>query len=312
MRPFLLATCLLFLAAPTHADAPAGDGSTPQSAVLADLPFLEDAPRGRIAVDLAAEGNPPLALIVDTGASVSRATPRAAVKLGLPGERGPAEAPTLLGRPITIHVDGPGRNASAGAEPTALGGDFLSAYVLEFDFAERRLRFLDPERFEVPAAAKKKGEAVLPIGLEANRPSLGATVQGKPTRLWVDTGSPLPVILSQTTADAVGPLDALSDLRGAGVHQRVKVQLRWLDSLALGGFAFDGLPAMVLHDGWNREPVGDSVVGVELLSEFKVRIDYPRKRIWLARRPSPPRAFNGVPYVNRADLIAKMFRGAKP
>ena len=40
----------------------------------------------------------------------------------------------------------------------------------------------------------------------------------------------------------------------------------------------------------------DSIVGYDLLSQFVVRVDYARRRLWLGRREGAPETFLGVDY----------------
>ena len=47
-----------------------------------------------------------------------------------------------------------------------------------------------------------------------------------------------------------------------------------------------GVPIAILPKGWFNMGAGnDSVVGYDVLSLFVIRIDYPRKRLWLKRVP---------------------------
>ena len=53
----------------------------------------------------------------------------------------------------------------------------------------------------------------------------------------------------------------------------------------LGPFLFERVPATVLPTGFfNRGFPGDSIVGYDVLEKFLVRLDYPRRRVWLRRR----------------------------
>ena len=148
--------------------AGAGAGEVPADAVVADLPFLEgEAPR-RIYLDLAPEGSRPLRMLLDTGANVSVMTPGAARANGVRVRRlkiDPYRRATSLGRDLQFHVDT--RSSDTGSrtdwEYGLLGGNFLAQYVVEIDTVGRRVRFLDPKRYQVPERAPAGGEAVIPL-----------------------------------------------------------------------------------------------------------------------------------------------------
>ena len=73
------------------------------------------------------------------------------------------------------------------------------------------------------------------------------------------------------------------------------------DRLAVGPFHFEGVPTVVLPNGWfNQGLPDDAVIGYDILSQFLVRIDYPRRRLWLKRRPDWRITFGGEPWTDVA------------
>ena len=264
----------------------------PPEAVLADLPF-EGSERSRVIVDLAPEGSQPFRLFLDTGASRSVVTPGMARELGVHVRRlksSPYRRATRLGRDLQFRVDD--RRGDTGSrtgwEYGLLGGDFLAEYVLEIDFPGRRVRFLDPERFEIPEAIDAEGEAVLPVKLVSSRPAVEIFVEGHPLLVTLDTGAPHPAILSAKVLKKAGlPWSPLGSFEAGTVVGPMKLELAELGELRLGAFALGpGFPVFVAPRGWyNLGIESESVIGYGLLSSFLVRIDYPHKRLWLRRDP---------------------------
>jgi predicted aspartyl protease len=273
----LLWIVVLALATP-HAGA-----EVPAGAVLATLPFLASHPPRRIVIDLAPSENARrMPLWVDTGAAVSLVSPRLAREMGLRSGDVHRRA-TVTGDEIRIQV-----GSRAGFEYGVLGGDFLARYVVELDFAKRRVRFLDPERYEVPASVAADGEAVLPLKIAVARPALRARLDGEPFDLLVDTGAQTGVLLSGAVAARAGIASAaVPDYRGAGFAGPIELEVGDAQRLELGPFRFARVPVVVAPRGVHHQGFpGDSILGYDVLVQFAaVRIDYPRKRIWLKRDP---------------------------
>lgn len=278
-------------------------GDVPEEAVVATLPFLEVAEPNRIYVDLAPDGSAPLQLMLDTGASDSVFTPLAARRAGVSVRRTKSSAyrrETLTGRDLQFWVDTSSSDTGSrtGWEYGLLGGGFLSQYVVELGFTARNVRLLDPKQFSVPASAPGPEHHVGVIGT-STRPVLDVEIDGHPLRVLVDTGWPNPVVLSGKAARAAGiDVDALPEF-GTALTTRGPMPLRFFEAseLKIGPFVFRNVPVQVAPKGWYgmAGETDDSVIGYDLLSCFLVRIDYPRKRIWL-RRDSDTVTYLGVDY----------------
>jgi hypothetical protein len=188
-----------------------------------------------------------------------------------------------------------------------LGGNFLREYVVEIDFVGRRVRFLDPDRFEVPEATEAPGEGVLPLTMRMSRPAVRFEANGEEVLALVETAFPLPIVLSGgVAASAAIPETAQRGFTSHGVLGPTASEVRVIDDLKLGPFAFAGFPAVVNPRGWyNQATPGDSMVGYELLAQFsRVRIDYPRRRLWLERNPEAAPTFDGQPFQTLDDAFA--------
>jgi predicted aspartyl protease len=308
VRPWLLAATLVALAAPGGADEP------PPEALLAELPFLEHPEPRRIVVDLAPEGAArPLRFMLDTGASHAIATPLAARELGIQvrrHKRDPYRRKTRLGRDVQIYVDVSSSDTGSrtGWEYALLGGEFLAEYVLELDFAARRVRLLDPKRYQVPERATGLGQWVSGLSMHGNRPGLELVLNGVPTRLLIDTGAPIPMVLSgEVAGKAAVPPSGTGSFESLSVLGPMLSEIRMVDELRVGPSTFAGFATVVNPHGWyNIGASGDSVIGYELLAMFRVRIDYPRRRLWLELRPDARSTFMGHEYQGLDDLLGKL------
>lgn len=293
--PLLL---LALAASAAAAEEPAGAppealSDVPVEAVLAELPFLESEERNRIYVDLAPEGSRrPLRMLLDTGANVSVMTPRVARAMGVRVrrvKRDPYRRATRLGRDLLFWVDTRSSDTGSrtGWEYGLLGGDFLARYVLELDFARRRVRFLDRDVYRVPESVDAEGEAVLPMKVVSHRPAIAFEVNGQPLEMLLDTGAPMALMLSGELARAAGVESApVEGFAMAGVMGDVESEVGRAGRVTIGPFAFEDVPVAVAPRGWfNLGYPGDSMLGYDLLAQFLVRLDYTGRRLWLRRNP---------------------------
>jgi len=290
----LRASAVCFVTVSLALAAAAGEPSP--DAVLATLPFMPSAAPNQIVIDLAPAANERrMPLQIDTGASVSFLSPGFARAMGVKVSRVRAVAyrrATVLGRDLQFHVDTRRTDTAAnqGFEFGLIGGDFLAQYVVELDFAAHRVRFLDPQRFEVPSSTAAPGEAVLPLEVVANRAAVRVALNGEPVQVMVDTGAPFGLLLSGEIARGAGiASEPASGLRLTGVLGPIASEAGQLARFEIGPFAFEDLAAVVAPQGYyNQGFPGDSMIGYDLLAQFLVRIDYPRRRLWLRREPAAP------------------------
>ncbi|RIK92659.1 MAG: hypothetical protein DCC71_24395 [Proteobacteria bacterium] len=286
-RALAIAATLVCVASAAFAAEP------PAEAVLATLPFLgavEDV-AAEVRVDLAPEGARSLPLLLDTGSPDSFATPRAAQDLGISLRRSkqtPYRRATRLGRDLALTVDTRrGEQAAAqGGEWAVVGGRFLASYVLEIDVPARRVRFLDPERFEVPEKSDAANEDVLPIRLVNNRPIVQIEVGAARVPAAISTGAPGTLLLpGGHAADAglepdPGAPAEIAPMAGAG-----RLEPKLAPRIRIGKFETSGVPVLVAeHGAQGAGPKSDAILGLELLQRFAIRIDYPRRRLWIAER----------------------------
>jgi len=289
VRHALAALALAGLAAAGAAAAQEPD----PAAVLADLPFLEAGPN-QIKVDLAPEGRRALPLLIDTGALQSFATAGGARDLGIPLRRNKQTAyrrDTRLGRPIDLYVDT--RRGDTGLAPggdyALAGASFLAHYVVEIDFSRRRVRFLDPARFQVPES--DPAATVLPMRAGTSQPVVEIEVGAQRLPAVLATGAPGTLILpggwaAEPAARVAIDAEQTAKLAlppGSGPMQAARAAL-----VRLGGFEERDVPMLVAPQGvWGQGPRSEALLGVDFLKRFLLRIDYPRHRLWLRDAPPP-------------------------
>jgi hypothetical protein len=276
----------------------------PPDAVVGVLPFETSAEPNRVLVDLAPEGGRPFVMMLDTGASESVITPRMARELGVSVrtvKATPYRRATRLGRDLQFWVDTQRSDTAArtGWEYGLLGGEFLDDYVLEIDFPGRRVRFLDPRKYEVPERVEAPGERVASLVRAATRVSVPIRVNGHELVVMLDTGAPGPGILSGKAAQEAGIDPATLPAFGTTgtVLGPMQTSLYEATDFALAGVELGRVPLLVAPKGWyNLAGPNDSVIGYDVLAPFAIRIDYARKRLWVRRMLEGPVRFYGSDY----------------
>lgn len=288
----------------------------PADAVVAELPFLDSPHPSSVVVDLARDAAArPFPLVLDTGASFSTLTAGLARELGVPvrsAKSSPYRRATCLGRDLQFRVDARRGDmvSPTGREFGLLGGNFLVEYVVEIDFADRRVRFLDPDRYRVPEQAASPDETVVPMQLVSNRPIVEVEIEGHSVSLLLDTGAAYGVLIGGRVARAAG-LESLpaSGLSAAGVLGEIGVEFSEAKSVRVGSLEFQNLPVIVAPRGlYQQGTANDSLIGYDLFSQLTLRIDYPRKRVWLRRDPGAPPIFLGADYTLVRKSGALLFR----
>lgn len=300
--------------APVADAAPAPDADTgpPADAVIATLPFEPDSPTNRVMVDLAPEGARPWVMMLDTGAAGSVISPRLARSLGVSVRRiksSPYRRATRVGRDLQFWVDTSSSDTGTrtGWEYGLLGGEFLDDYVLELDFPGRTVRLLDPEKYRIPESVDAPDERVLPVKIAGTRVLVDIELNGRAIRALIDTGAPHGLLISGKAARKVGiDVGGLLDFGTVGtVLGPTQVRFHETDAFSFAGFEFAATPVLVAPRGiYNLAGPTDSIVGYDVMSQFVIRIDYGRERMWLKRSGSPRVTFLGGDYALGRELGA--------
>ena len=205
----------------------------------------------RVHFDLAAIGDPPLPVVLDTGIGTAIAGTGALQTFG--GERVPGDHPayrrdTLLGKPLSVAQTNQQDERAQTYAFVRFGGTFLHDFVLELDFAANRVRFLDPEKVELPESANGPGEAVFDLAVFNSRPFLEIDINDRPVRLALDTSAPVPIWLSTRglLEAAISP-KTLPVLRRRN-EQQSTLRLFETDSVRLGSVDLGVFPVIVSKD----------------------------------------------------------------
>jgi predicted aspartyl protease len=260
-------------------------GAPPPEALVAELSFL-DAEPNQVMVDLAPEGARPMPFLVDTGTLDCYVTPGSARAMGISvrsSKRSAYRRATRLGVDLDLFVDTRRGDVAArgGKELALLGGAFLSKFVVEFDFARRRVRFLDPGRYRVPESTDDPETAILPLRGSERRPVIEIEVGGVALPVVVATGSQGTLLLAGPSAARASVVEdpeataGLERLPGAPELRAARAA-----RVRIGPFEERDVPLLVAPGGLPGYG-GDSIIGVDLLKRFVVRIDYARRRLWL-------------------------------
>lgn len=185
----------------------------------------------------------------------------------------------LRDRPITV-TD---LDARTWAFPTpiagVIGADVLSAYVVDIQFSPCRVRLSAPGQ-----APRRPGGQVSAFALAGGLPTLTAAISDGPRAgagaFVIATGGDTGLRLAADEASAPGaakPAELLpygtwrAQLRAASLAGRL-----W-ENLNVGLIANADLPAGALGQ-----------IGPQILANWSLRIDYPRREIRLTPRPAAP------------------------
>jgi hypothetical protein len=219
----------------------------------------------------------------DEGSGIGEKTVEAGLvkglSLGLPGVE--LRDQTLYAAPLDSLEPAAGRPVGG-----LLGYDFFNRFVVEIDYTARVVNLYDPVNYRYSGS----GESI-PITLERNHAfarasilsSKGSIIEGK---FLIDTGGARAVDL---TAPFVEMHELLSDdqrtIPGfvAGIGGQINLRIGRLKSLQLGHYV---VKAPIV--GFSRATKGasassemDGIIGGDLLSRFKVILDYSRQRMIL-------------------------------
>lgn len=243
----------------------------------------------------------PIRVVVDSGAQFSAIDRGLAERLGLKHGLGlPIMAFGVSGQPSvaqTVDLDldlGPmqvrGVRAAA-LELHALSGamgrpfsmlvgrDVLRAATVDLDFPRARAAFWRPDVWRpapnaVAATVRRSAGALL----------AKVSVEGRePIEAMIDTGATSALALSAQTAQSLGLLDGRSirsgrsvSLGGVGVDRVVTAQ-----TVAFAGHVIEDVEVQVFEPSL-KGPLPAGLLGVGVLSRFRVALDHAGGRLWLS------------------------------
>ncbi len=170
------------------------------------------------------------------------------------------------------------------ADTPVLGDDAFRHIVLTIDYAHRVL-VLRQSRYDFTSGGDTHDGFVMDISQEADMPCVAGTLRGKPARLLLDTG---------LSGGSIG----LTKQAGGGATPAY-LHLNNINCTLSGTVGGMKRPMKIegpgeVFPGFDKSGEGASVdLGAAFLSQFRVTIDYPRRRILLEP--------NADPQPNRAD-----------
>jgi predicted aspartyl protease len=182
----------------------------------------------------------------------------------------------LVGRPVQV----------------LLGRDVFDQAVVQIDFETRRIALLPREGFAAPPGTP------LPLKRSGDLRSIPIRVAGVEMPAILDLGNAGGLLIDQEFAAHYGLLDGrkASTTLGVGADGAREEMQTTVDRLELGGVSLDATPTTATPNLSSKAPAN---IGLQVLSRFKLTIDFAGDRIWLA----PYADANSRPFrKNRAGL----------
>ncbi|HEX3699144.1 MAG TPA: pepsin/retropepsin-like aspartic protease family protein [Phenylobacterium sp.] len=304
-RSFLGAALAAAPLARAWAQAP---GAWPKAPVSVAFDFVQER---RILVPISIGGRPAEAWL-DTGSSGSVVDLNFARALGLPlgepvraaGVSGQVAGARLIQAPLVVAgLAMPARplaamDLSAVSEQSPrpvqviLGRELFDAAVVDIDFAARRLTLTARQAFRPP------GGPVTPLGRAGGLRTVPVVLDGVATPALFDIGNTGALLVERSYAEAHGLMagrrvSTQLAIGADGAHEQPVLSLA---QVRLGGVRFRDVPAVAASGLAARAPAN---VGLDLLSRFRLTIDFAGDRLWLA----PDRAAAEAPFRrNRSGL----------
>ena len=173
--------------------------------------------------------------------------------------------------------------------PFLLGDDLFNNVAVDIDFAHHRIAFRDPNSLtKPPRAAELAGAAELPLIRCLDARSVPVSIEGgPPVQFEFFLGDPSPLAVYQAYYQSHHLLeDRPTSLRlgggigGGGALPREAVAT--LKSARFAGVDFMQIPAVFPADSvrGSDSQLSSGNIGLELISRFRVIIDYPHDRLY--------------------------------
>ena len=175
--------------------------------------------------------------------------------------------------------------ASGRAQRGLVGHDVLQRFVIEIDYAARRVRFYDPARYRYTGRG-----TIVPFTPDADRPLLRARIKVRghrpvPARLLLDTGaSGLCLILTEPFVEQHGMAHitpAIEAPIGTGLVGELHGSIVRLQELRLGSLSIQS-PTTGLgneNKGFLGRTDIDGVIGNAVFENTRLIVDYAHRRV---------------------------------
>tara|TARA_R110001592_G_scaffold142306_3_gene364321 strand:+ start:3198 stop:4442 length:1245 start_codon:yes stop_codon:yes gene_type:complete len=171
-----------------------------------------------------------------------------------------------------------------------LGSEIFNRFVVDIDYAERRINLTHPEDFKRPKKYKK-----IPITIENFRPYVNVTVKQKgekaiTVKLLIDTGASSALFLdADSNEDIVLPERTLDHTIGRGLAGIVTGKIGRVKKIRLGKYKFKKVLTSY-PDDWGlskpddeikKEDIRYGTIGSDVLSRFHVIFNYSEGYMYL-------------------------------
>jgi hypothetical protein len=188
---------------------------------------------------------------------------------------------TVYGLPLDFFSSPLGKKISG-----VIGYDVIREFVIEIDYAARKISFWKPESYQPSPAAE-----VFPLTFEENLPFMQAsiTVAGRAAisgKFEIDSGSTGAILFNTPFVkrhQLLKTISQTSETRIGGVGGTAQAFLGRVKTISLGRFAFENAIARFSQStrGDYASTKYDGLIGGEILGRFKTVFDYSRKRMML-------------------------------
>ena len=281
---------------------------TPPSAATTAIPLQTESASHVFFARTMVNGAGPFWFTIDTGATLTVIDPAAAARAKLvirdAGRRanvGIAAADTAMSTtngarisvaglpvfaPSLLYVVAVQNNASylGHAIDGVLGTDFLSRHIVELDYATTRVSVLPPSRTDPPGR-----QGIVTFTIDGNvmiAPAIVTLPDGQrvTARLLIDTGSNGALTLTSpfvSRHDLIARFPSHQANAAVGINGTVFSPVIALTSVAFGDAVIPRPNAALSRAaaGLDASTDFDGIIGAELLRQFTVTIDYPRRRL---------------------------------
>ena len=171
----------------------------------------------------------------------------------------------------------------------------------------------DPSEATAPAACGFVGRSTLPIAQAGPFATVPSSIDGTPASLVVDTGAAQTVLSAAAARRALVALDVQHTMRATGIGGAATYATGHVGRLELGSIPVDAAVVMIMP----TVPVADGNIGMDILGDVDLDLDFPGRRITLYRGllcpgAPPPWDARTVELPTRALLSRSLPATARP
>ncbi len=168
-----------------------------------------------------------------------------------------------------------------------IGYDIFSRFVVEIDYDNNLLTLHDPKKFK-----KFKKDVAVPISIEKGKPFITATIKQEDKKanldLMIDTGASHAALLDYQNVEGISlPEERIITRLGRGIAGEIPGYVGRMDSVKIDCFSFNEMLVSAPFEGaYNKVIKRGTRVGTfggDLLTRFKVTLDYRNKKVYLKK-----------------------------